>query len=122
MPIDYTTPVGQTRLLIPDTDETRLTFTDEQVAAFLVMASDNPLRAAAQALQTVASDTAMTVAWVRDHDLQIDGPRMAEELRKSAEALYQRAADEDARLASEDFDIVSYSYNFLEDAWASDGN
>lgn len=119
MPIDYTSLIGKTRLYIPDTDETSLFFTDDQIQVFLDTSGDDPRLAAASALSTVARDRALTVAWVRDHDLQIDGPKMAEELREQAEYLRNEVANDRIQSNAGSFSITSAPYSFREDSWAS---
>ena len=119
MPIDYTSLIGKTRLYIPDTDETSLYFTDDQIQVFLDTSGDDPRLAAASALSTVARDRALTVAWVRDHDLQIDGPKMAEELREQAEYLRNEVANDRIQSNAGSFSIATTPYSFREDSWAS---
>lgn len=96
----YSTPVGQVRLLIPDTahDEDGLyLFEDEQLDALLDLYGDNVKRAAAQAKDIIASDTVMLLKVIRTDDLQVDGAKVAAELRLQAKALRDQAdkADQD---------------------------
>jgi len=95
MPIDYTTKIGQVRLLIPDTNESLLLLTDEQIEAFLTLESDNVRLAAALALETIASSEALVSKKIRDGDLQTDGPAVAKELRERAKELRAQAAEID---------------------------
>lgn len=53
--IDFTTDIGKVRLLIGDTDEENLEYTDEQIQAFLDMSVDNLVQAAIFALQGLVS-------------------------------------------------------------------
>lgn len=53
MAIDFTTDIGRVRLLINDTNEEELEYTDEQIQAFLDMASMNLVQAAILALQSL---------------------------------------------------------------------
>lgn len=95
MAYDVTTPLGQVRLLINDTTADPV-FADTDVAAFLAMEGDNVKRAAAQALDTIADDEALTSKAIRTQDLATDGPKVAESLRKRATALRAQAdADDD---------------------------
>ncbi|WP_210651340.1 hypothetical protein [Nocardioides sp. SYSU D00065] len=97
MSYDVTKAVGQVRLLINDTS-TDPVFADTDVAAFLAMEGDNVKRAAAQALDTIADDEALTSKAIRTQDLATDGPKVADSLRKRAAALRDQAdrADADA--------------------------
>lgn len=96
----YSTPVGQVRLLIPDTahDEDNLyLFEDEQLDALLDLYNNNVKRAAAQAKSIIAGDTVMLLKVIRTDDLQVDGAKVAAELRVQAKDLRDEAnkADQD---------------------------
>ena len=97
MAYDVTTPLGRVRLLINDTSDDPV-FADTDVAAFLEMEDGHVKRAAAQALDTIADDEALTSKAIRTQDLATDGPKVAESLRKRAAALRAQAdkADDDA--------------------------
>jgi len=90
--IDYTTDVGKTRLLIPDTDEANLLLDDDQIGAFLALEGSVKL-AAAQALDTIASSEAMVSKVIRTQDVSTDGAKVAAELRARAAEL-RRQVDE----------------------------
>lgn len=51
MTIDYSTDIGKLRLLIHDINEDEFEYTDEEIACFLVMASENVALGAVMALQ-----------------------------------------------------------------------
>lgn len=107
---DYTTPIGQVRLLIPDTAEP-YTFTDDEIQAYLVINRDNLKRAAASALDAIASSTAMLLKNVRTDDMSVDGAATAKELRLRARALREEAtADEVEDAMNEGFQIVYPQY------------
>lgn len=61
-PPDYSTAIGQVRLLIPDTEQLGDTpayiFSDSQISAFLSMYSNSIKRAAAQAKLVLATSEA----------------------------------------------------------------
>ncbi|WP_248582596.1 hypothetical protein [Nocardioides sp. InS609-2] len=97
MAIDYTTPAGQVRLLINDTQADQV-FGDDEITAYLALESGSVKRAAAQALDTIADDEALTSKAIRTQDLATDGPKTADSLRKRAAALRAQAdqVDEDA--------------------------
>lgn len=96
MAIDYGTPEGQVRLLINDDNETRLVFSAAAIAGFLTLEGDNVKRAAAQALDVIADDEALTSKYIRTQDLATDGPKVADSLRKRATSLRAQADDADA--------------------------
>lgn len=107
MVIDFTTPVGQVRLLINDVDETNLVFPEDQLTAFLTIEGGNVKRAAAQAIDSQATNEALALKVLKDHQVSTDGAKLADAMRKHAAALRAQAdrADED----SEDgffFDVV----------------
>ena len=117
--IDYSTSLGQVRLLIADVDETGLLlFTDAQINAFLTLESGNVRLAAAQALDTIASSEALVSKKIRTQDLQTDGPAVAAELRERAAALREQADTIDPATGEPfAFDIVDYDPN----AWLLNG-
>lgn len=95
---DVTGAVGQVRLLINDTrDAPDQVFEDPEIGAFLGMEGGSVKRAAAQALDTIADDEALTSKVIRTQDLATDGAKVADSLRKRATALRDQAdrADDD---------------------------
>lgn len=86
-------PLDQVRLLIGDTDLNEpgnWIFQDEEVIAFLAMEDGAVKLAAAQALDTMASQEAMILKAIRLLDLSTDGPKVAAELRARAEVLREQ--------------------------------
>lgn len=106
MAIDYGTDVGKVRLLIPDTDEDNQILTDEQIGAFVSMEGSVKL-AAAQALDTIASNEAMIGKVITTQDLSTDGAKVAAELRARAAALRQQV-DDGVGDDSVGFDVVDF--------------
>lgn len=104
MAIDYSTTVGQVRLLVCDVDEDRLVFTDPQVQVFLDLEGENVKRAAALAIDTNATNEALASKVLRSQDLQTDGAKVADAMRKHAAALRASADAED--LGDGFFEIV----------------
>lgn len=107
---DVATAVGKVRLLIPDRVAAEPIFEDEEIEAFLSIEDDDVRRAAALALETIASDQAYTLKVIKTLDLQTDGAKTSDALLKRAEKLRGQAdkADADAE-AEEDgglFDIA----------------
>lgn len=91
---DLSTDTGKIRLLIPDTNAASAFFTDADVTAFLQMEGGRVKRAAALALETMASSEAYTQKAIRLLDLSTDGPKVAAELRaRAAQLREQDAAD-----------------------------
>lgn len=115
-PIDYTTPVGQFRALVGDTESVALDppvagegdyawFGDDQIEGLLSVYGDSVKRAAAQANRLIASSQALLLKkWSAD-DLSVDGAAIAEALRKLAKDLDWQADAEEAGL---DFFVLSY--------------
>ncbi len=93
--IDYSTEVGRVRLLINDVKEANFVFTDEEIVAFLALEGESVKRAAAQAIDTIADDEALTSKVIKDHDLTTDGAKTADALRKRAAALRAQADTDD---------------------------
>lgn len=84
--IDYTTNLGRVRLLINDTDEEPV-FSDEEIEVFLTLEGQSVKLAAAQALDTIADDEALTSKVIKSQDLSTDGPSVAAGLRARATSL-----------------------------------
>ena len=105
MAIDYTTPVGQVRLLATDLTEPFI-FPDEAITAFLSLTSGNVKRAAALALLAIASDEVLIGKVIRVDDLQVSSHLVAEQLRKAADDLNGQADADDARSLNDEFQII----------------
>ncbi len=96
-PPDYTTAVGQVRLLVPDveqlgdlavpTNPVSYIFSDPQIQAFLTLYSNNVKRAAAQAKLVLATSEALINKVIKTDDLATDGAKLAQELRAQAQML-----------------------------------
>lgn len=97
---DVATEIGQVRMLIPDRDEANAMFNDEEVQAFLDM-NASVKYAAADALDTIASDQALTLKVISLMDLKTDGPATAKSLMERADKLRTRA---DAEAEAEEAD------------------
>lgn len=106
--IDYTTDVGQVRLLIADTDPASQLLNDPQVEAFLSMARGNVYRAAAQALDTIATSEALVSKVISMNGLSVDGTKVSADLRSRASELRRQADDGDGD-DSAGFDIVDFN-------------
>lgn len=104
MAYDPTTSIGQVRLLCSDTQlPPAQVFTDAEITAFLALEGDNVKRAAAQAIDTIADDEALTSKVIKDHDLATDGAKVADSLRVRATALRAQADRDDEKNDTESF-------------------
>lgn len=92
--VDMTDP-ELVRLLISDTDTEDPLFSDAEIAGFLALEGDSVKRAAAQALDTLASNEALVSKVIRTQDLQTDGPKTAAALREHAARLRAQADTSD---------------------------
>lgn len=111
--LDPTTTIGQIRLLITDLDEVSPLFSDKQIQAFLSLEGGRVRRAAAQALDTIATSEALISKVIRTLDLSTDGAKVAAELRARAKGLRQQDDDTDEDGGTWGLDIVNY------DPWAA---
>lgn len=114
---DYTTPTGQVRLLIADLAEPPL-LADDILEGYLGMhgyvfgdpdSIERPgiWRAAADALDAIATSEVLTSKKIRTQDLSTDGPAVAAELRKQAATLRGKADQADAE-ADSFFEIIPF--------------
>jgi hypothetical protein len=108
MPDEFTydpdTDRGMVRLLLndipeadPDAEGEALTavFTDAEIDAFLRLERDSVKRAAAQAIDTNATNEALASKVLKDHDLTTDGAKLADAMRKHATVLRAQADRDD---------------------------
>lgn len=116
-PPNYSTTIGQVRLLIPDVEQlddlanpsaaAEYIFNDAQIQAFLSMNKNNVKRSAAQAKLTLATSEALINKVIKSYDFSTDGAKLGAELRAQAEQL-QKDADRDELYDSYDtFTIVT---------------
>ena len=106
MPTTPGSPAHQLRLLISDVDETRQVLTDGHVEGYLSLHGVTPTaattagsgvpmhtirRAAADALDAIATSEVLVSKVIRTQDLSTDGPKVADALRKQATALRAQA-------------------------------
>jgi len=92
---DTATDTGKTRLLIFDTDATNYVFEDAELSVFFVMEGDSLKRAAALALETMASNEAFVLKVITLMDLRTDGAATARALLARAALLRSQADDEE---------------------------
>ncbi len=109
------TDIGKIRLLIPDRDSTDYIFEDDEITALLVMEGSVVKRATALALETIASDQALTLKVIKLLDLTTDGAKVSDALLKRAATLRSQADEADMAEDGGLFDIAELVPN--EFAW-----
>jgi len=105
---DVSTSRGQVRMLVPDRNYDTYIFEDEEIDAFLSLESSDVRKAAAMALETIASDQALTLKVIRILELQTDGAKLADALMKRAAQLRSLAAEADDDYG---FDVAELVYD-----------
>lgn len=101
---DLSSGLARVRLLIRDTVEATPIFQDEELNAFLSVEGDSIKRAAALALETMASNEAYVQKVIHIQDLKTDGAKTADSLLKRAAQLRAQALDDEAREEDGAFD------------------
>jgi hypothetical protein len=99
--VPITTPADRVRLLISDTAKPPL-FSDDEIAAFLDLNAGTVRLAAADALDTIASNEALVSRKITTQDLSTDGPAVSRELRARAADLRARHSNEVASTGTGD--------------------
>ena len=116
--IDYTSPIGQVRVLIPDLrkledlrdlrNEPRYLFTDDEILAFLAVNNGNVKRAAADACDAIGMDKSLQLLVLKTDDKQTDGAKLLDAIVKRAKTLREQAKEDDENNLS--FDVIMPSY------------
>lgn len=106
-----TTDLGKVRMLIPDRVEENAVFLDDELQAYLDMNDSNVRRAAAEALETIASDEAMTLKVLTTLDISTNGASTSDALLRRATLLRQQAEDADAGEEGGMFDYAEMTPN-----------
>ena len=95
MALDLTTDRGKVRLLIQDDNETYEFFTDAKIDAFITMAGnmegDSVFNASALALESWSSNQVLILKVVTLLDVEVDGAKVAAEMRARAATLRKDA-------------------------------
>lgn len=122
--IDYTSPIGQVRVLIPDLrkledlrdlrNEPRYLFTDDEILAFLAVNNGNVKRAAADACDAIGMDKALQLLVLKTDDKQTDGAKLLDAIVKRAKTLREQAKEDDENNLS--FDVIMPTYEPVD--WA----
>lgn len=122
--IDYNSPIGQVRVLIPDLrkledlrdlrKEPRYLFTDEEISAYLTINGGNVKLAAADACDAIGTDKALQLLVLKTDDKQTDGAKLLSAFVGRAKQLRAQAKD-DAE-SNMVFDVVYPSFEPMD--WA----
>jgi hypothetical protein len=125
-PPDYSTVIGQIRLLIPDVEQLEdpadptataaYIFNDSQIQAFATLYSNSVKRAAAQAKLTLATSEALINKVISTYDLKTDGAKLGAELREQAKQLRQEAVEDEYEDANDTFTVVGNTESW-ENSW-----
>lgn len=116
--MDYEAAIRQVRVLIADMGTPPL-IDDPTLQTYLELqdwtegARWAVYRAAADALDAIATSEVLTAKKIRTQDLSTDGPAVSAELRKQATGLRQRADDEDPDFGGV-FEIIDTGHSRLE--------
>ena len=118
-PPDYSTAIGQVRLLVPDVEQlsdpanpsadAAFLFNDSQITALLALYSNNIKRSAAQAKLILATSEALINKVIRTADYTTDGAKLGAELRAQAAELRAEADKDDSEDSYEEISIVSFT-------------
>lgn len=104
---DTGTDVGKIRLLVFDTDSSNYVFEDGELAVFYDVEGDSLKRAAALALETMASHEAFVLKVITLMDLRTDGAATSRALLARA-ALLRSQADDEEFADDASFDIAEW--------------
>lgn len=114
---DPSTSAGRVRLLATDTDSDNAIFSDDEIDAFLALEDDNVKRAAATALDQIASSEALIQKRIKLLDLQTDGPAVAKALREHAATLREQADSEEITGAFDYAEMVVNPFSARDRLW-----
>lgn len=94
MSYDPSTDIGKVRLLLNDVDADDEIFTDTEIQALLDLEGGSVKLAAAQAIDSQATNEALAAKVIKDHQLATDGAKLADAMRKHAAALRIQAEND----------------------------
>ena len=116
--IDFSSPVGQVRVLIPDLrkledlrdlrNEPRYLFTDEEIEALLAVNSGNVKLAAADACDAIGTDKALQLLVLKTDDKQTDGAKLLSAIVGRARQLRASAREDEVNNLC--FDVVQPTF------------
>lgn len=107
-PPPMTEALDDVRLLMADTDPAKRIFSSRQIARFLALNNGDVRRAAAQALDVIASSEVMVSKVIKTQDLSTDGAKVADALRKQAAELRRQADDGEGDAEATGFEIAEF--------------
>lgn len=122
--IDFTSPIGQVRVLIPDLrkledlrdlrKEPRYLFTDEEIGALLAVNGGNVKLAAADACDAIGMDKSLQLLVLKTDDKQTDGAKLLSAIVGRARQL--RASAREDEINDLCFDVVHPTFEPVD--WA----
>lgn len=122
--IDFSSPVGQVRVLIPDLrkledlrdlrNEPRYLFADEEIEALLAVNSGNVKLAAADACDAIGMDKALQLLVLKTDDKQTDGAKLLSAIVGRAKQLRAQAREDEENSLC--FDVVQPTFEPVD--WA----
>lgn len=122
--IDFSSPVGQVRVLIPDLrkledlrdlrNEPRYLFADEEIEALLAVNSGNVKLAAADACDAIGMDKALQLLVLKTDDKQTDGAKLLSAIVGRAKQLRAQAREDEVNNLC--FDVVQPTFEPVD--WA----
>lgn len=123
--IDYATPVGMVRALIPDCDllenprdlsaPKRYLFTDAQLGVYLSLNNGNVKRAAADAIDVIGTDTGLQMLVITTDDKSTDGAKMLNAMLARGKQL--RASADGDESGEVGFELVQPDFIPRDWAW-----
>lgn len=122
--IDFSSPVGQVRVLIPDLrkledlrdlrNDPRYLFADEEIEALLAVNSGNIKLAAADACDAIGMDKALQLLVLKTDDKQTDGAKLLSAIVGRARQLRASAREDEVNNLC--FDVVQPTFEPVD--WA----
>lgn len=122
--IDFSSPVGQVRVLIPDLrkledlrdlrNEPRYLFADEEIEALLAVNDGNVKLAAADACDAIGMDKALQLLVLKTDDKQTDGAKLLAAIVGRARQLRASAREDEVNNLC--FDVVQPTFEPVD--WA----
>lgn len=122
--IDFSSPIGQVRVLIPDLrkledlrdlrNEPRYLFADEEIEALLAVNSGNVKLAAADACDAIGMDKALQLLVLKTDDKQTDGAKLLAAIVGRARQLRAQAKEDEVNNLC--FDVVQPTFEPVD--WA----
>lgn len=112
--LDPAEPVGMMRLLVTDVDEAFPILTDPQYLALLGLEGGNVKKGAAAALEAIATSETLRTKKITTQDLSIDGPAVAEDLRKRAKLLRDQVRSDITDTRDDDAYADGFGFDFVD--------